>query len=88
MQYILKLSIALAIVYLFYWVLLRRLTFYNWNRWYLLVYSMVVFFYSFVDVFELLQQHGLQNAAVISYIPALPAVNQVMAHLKQASTGG
>ncbi len=79
MQYILKLSIALAIVYLFYWVLLRRLTFYNWNRWYLLVYSMVVFFIPFVDVFELLQQHGLQNAAVISYIPALPAVNQVMA---------
>jgi len=79
MQYIVKLSIALTVVYLFYWLLLRRLTFYNWNRWYLLVYSMVVFFIPFVDVFDLLQQHGLQNAAVISYIPALPAVNQVMA---------
>lgn len=79
MQYVLKLSIALAVVYLFYWLLLRRLTFYNWNRWYLLVYSMVVFFIPLIDVFDLLQQHGLQNAAVISYIPALPVVNQVMA---------
>ncbi|AXY76157.1 hypothetical protein D3H65_20140 [Paraflavitalea soli] len=79
MQYILKLSIALGVVYLFYWLLLRRLTFYNWNRWYLLVYSMVVFFIPLIDVFDLLQQHGLQHAAVISYIPALPVVNQVMA---------
>ncbi len=71
MQYILKLSIAFTVVYLFYWLLLRRLTFYNWNRWYLLVYSLLCFFIPLVNVFDLLQQHGMQDVAVISYIPAI-----------------
>ncbi|WP_315818197.1 M56 family metallopeptidase [Paraflavitalea speifideaquila] len=79
MQYLLKLSIALTVVYLFYWLLLRRLTFYNWNRWYLLVYSLFAFLIPLINVFDLLQQHGLQNAAVISYIPALTPVGTVVA---------
>lgn len=79
MQYILKLSIALAVVYLFYWLLLRRLTFYNWNRWYLLGYSLCCFFIPLINVFELLQQHGLQDAAVVSYIPAITVVDEVVA---------
>jgi hypothetical protein len=71
MLYFLKLSISLSVVYLFYQVLLRRLTFYNWNRWYLLVYSAICFFIPLVDVFGLLQKQGLQNAAVINYVPAI-----------------
>lgn len=76
MQYIIKLSIALPVVYLFYWLLLRRLTFYNWNRWYLLGYSMLCFFIPLINVFDWLQEHGLENAAVINYIPALPVMEK------------
>ena len=75
MQYLLKLSLALTVVYLFYWLLLRRLTFYNWNRWYLLAYSMLCLFIPLIDVVDLLQQRGWQDAAVVSYIPAITAAN-------------
>lgn len=34
--YLIKLSVCLGSVYLFYHILLRRLTFYNWNRFFLL----------------------------------------------------
>lgn len=74
MQYILKLSIALAVVYLFYWVFLRRLTFYNWNRWYLLLYPSVCFLIPFVNIGSLLQRHGLQDAAMVNYIPVIVTV--------------
>lgn len=79
MQYLLKLSIALPVVYLFYWLLLRRLTFYNWNRWYLLAYSMLCFFIPLIDVVGLLQQRGWEDAAVVSYIPAITAASDVEA---------
>jgi hypothetical protein len=45
--YILKLSISLAVVYLFYHFVLRKLTFYTWNRWYLFGYSLLSFFIAF-----------------------------------------
>lgn len=70
-QYILKLTLALAVVYLFYWVFLRRLTFYNWNRWYLLLYPSVCFLIPFVNVGSLLQRHGLQDTAMVNYIPVI-----------------
>jgi hypothetical protein len=44
--YILKLSISLSIVYLFYHLVLRRLTFYNSNRWYLIGYTLLSFPYT------------------------------------------
>jgi hypothetical protein len=79
MQYLLKLSIALTVVYLFYLLLLRRLTFYNWNRWYLLAYSMLCLFIPLIDVVGLLQQRGWQDAAIVSYIPVITAANGVEA---------
>ncbi|WP_205510855.1 M56 family metallopeptidase [Longitalea arenae] len=72
LQYIIKLSISLTIVYLFYQLFLRRLTFYNWNRWYLLIYSMVCFVIPFINVFTIIiQQPALRESAFISYIPAI-----------------
>lgn len=61
----------MSVIYLFYWVLLRMLTFYNWNRWYLLGYTALCFVIPFVDVFAWLQYQGLQNVAVVNYIPAI-----------------
>lgn len=36
--YLLKLSLCLSIGYLFYFVLLRHMTYYNWNRYFLLLF--------------------------------------------------
>ena len=48
-QYLLKFSISMALVYSFYQLFLRRLTFYNCNRWYLLGYVVLSFFIPFID---------------------------------------
>ena len=68
-QYLLKLSISLGLVYSFYILFLRRLTFYNWNRWYLLGYSLLCFIISFTDIASLL--HDWKDEKMIRIIPAI-----------------
>ncbi|ANH82136.1 hypothetical protein A8C56_15195 [Niabella ginsenosidivorans] len=70
-DYILKLSICLAVVYLFYQLLLRRLTFYNWNRWYLLGYSALSFVIPLIDIMPELQKKQLDQSMLVQLIPAL-----------------
>lgn len=70
-QYLIKLSISLAIVWLFYQLVLRRLTFYNWNRWFLLGYSLVAFFISFIDISPVLEEAQLTNHSLVQFIPAI-----------------
>ncbi len=67
--YLVKLSIGLAAVYLFYQLVLRRLTFYRYNRWYLLAYPLVCFIIPFIDVAPLLQQSP--KATVLQWVPVL-----------------
>ena len=72
LQYLFKLTISLSIVYLFYQLFLRRLTFYNWNRWYLLIYSLVCFVIPFINVFTIIvEQPALRESAFVNYIPAI-----------------
>jgi beta-lactamase regulating signal transducer with metallopeptidase domain len=61
----------LAVVYLFYQLVLRRLTFYNWNRWYLLVYSLLSFFIPFINISPVLEENNLANHEVLQLIPSL-----------------
>jgi len=68
-DYLLKLSISLAVVYGFYFLVLRRLTFYNWNRWYLLLYAAICFYIPFIDIAYLLG--FTENNPVLETIPAL-----------------
>ncbi|MET0300179.1 MAG: TonB-dependent receptor plug domain-containing protein [Flavitalea sp.] len=70
-QYLIKLSVSLSLVYLFYRFVLRPLTFYNWNRWFLLCYSAISFVIPFVDITPWLSRAELQNARVINYIPLI-----------------
>ncbi len=67
--YLLKVSIALAVVYLFYQLVLRRLTFYNWNRWYLLGYSLLCFAIPFMNITDFLFRHELQEAQLVQLVP-------------------
>ncbi|GAA4329414.1 hypothetical protein GCM10023149_34100 [Mucilaginibacter gynuensis] len=68
--YILKLSLCLSAIYLFYYLVLRRLTFYNWNRWYLAGYSLLSFAIPFINVSPMVQKVALKEEA-INYIPAI-----------------
>jgi TonB-dependent SusC/RagA subfamily outer membrane receptor len=69
--YLIKLSISLAVVYVFYQLLLRRLTFYNWNRWYLLAYSVVAFFIPFVNIYPVLEKNNWSSHEMIEMIPVV-----------------
>jgi bla regulator protein blaR1 len=69
--YILKLSISLSIVYLFYHLLLRRLTFYNSNRWYLIGYSLLSFLIPFINISPVLENNKFSQSGIVQLIPAV-----------------
>ncbi|WP_114790859.1 TonB-dependent receptor plug domain-containing protein [Niabella yanshanensis] len=69
--YILKLNICLAVVYLFYQLFLRGLTFYNWNRWYLLGYTALSFVIPLIDIMPSLEKRALQQNLMVQWIPAI-----------------
>ncbi|HEX2684400.1 MAG TPA: M56 family metallopeptidase, partial [Ferruginibacter sp.] len=80
--YMLKLSVSLAAVYLFYRLFLHRLTFYNHNRWYLVGYTIFAFFIPFLDISPVLEkQHWTQNS-VVQWVPTIDstATHQAVAH--------
>jgi beta-lactamase regulating signal transducer with metallopeptidase domain len=81
-QYLVKLSICLAVVWLFYQFILRRLTFYNSNRWYLLGYTLLSFFIPFIDITSLL---GNNNGSEKNIIQLIPSVHQYTIALEEAS---
>ncbi|MFT3749527.1 MAG: TonB-dependent receptor plug domain-containing protein [Agriterribacter sp.] len=70
-EYIIKLNICLAVVYLFYQLFLRRLTFYNWNRWYLAGYTVLSFIIPLVNIMPSLQKQKLEGSVVLQWIPAI-----------------
>src|SRR5580765_7265342 len=69
--YILKLSISLGVVYLFYHFVLRRLTFYSWNRWYMLGYSFLSFFIAFFNITPLFQSGLLNYNRAVRLVPSI-----------------
>jgi hypothetical protein len=82
LQYILKLSIGITVVYLFYLLLLRRLTFYTLNRWFLLAYSMICFIIPFIDVnvFNWFNRPALRQSILVQYIPVIEMTGNETAH--------
>jgi len=81
-QYLVKLSISLAIVWLFYQFILRRLTFYNSNRLYLLAYTLLSFFIPFINISTILGNNSGTNNGLIQFIPS---VHQYTIALEEAS---
>jgi TonB-dependent SusC/RagA subfamily outer membrane receptor len=72
-QFLLKISVSLAMVYLFYRLVLRPLTFYSWNRWYLLAYSAISFVIPFVDINPFLSDTAIVNSEMVALIPTIDA---------------
>jgi len=75
-QYILKLSLSLSLVYLFYEFVLRRLTFYNWNRFYLIIYTILSFFIPLINIAPVLERNEMLNSKVVSFIPSINNVHE------------
>jgi len=69
--YLLKCSVSLAIVWCFYRLFLRKLTFYKWNRWYLLGYSILSFFIPFINILSLFGDDHADEPVAFQYIPSL-----------------
>jgi TonB-dependent SusC/RagA subfamily outer membrane receptor len=72
--YLLKLSISLSIVWIFYQLFLRRLTFYRMNRWYLLGYSLLSIFIPLINIGPILWDGSSGEPVVIQYIPTIGSV--------------
>jgi len=76
--YFIKLSVCLAIVYLFYQLVLRKLTFYNSNRWYLAGYTFLSFFIPLINITPLLEKNSFSNNKIVQFIPTMDESGLVM----------
>jgi len=69
--YIFKLSVAFAAIYLFYQLILRRLTFYNWNRWYLIIYTAIAFLIPFINITPVLEKNDWSDSHIVNWVPSI-----------------
>ena len=70
-QYLIKFSISVGLLYLFYYVVLLPLTFYQWNRFYLVCYSLLSFVIPFINITEWLAVKNIDNSYLVNSIPAV-----------------
>ncbi|HWB92885.1 MAG TPA: M56 family metallopeptidase, partial [Puia sp.] len=69
--YFIKLSCSLGITWLFYRLVLRSLTFYTMNRWYLLGYSLLSLFIPFINIGPINKEDPTLQPLIIQYIPVI-----------------
>ncbi len=88
--YLVKLSVCLAVVWLFYQLVLRKLTFYNWNRIYLLACPILSFVIAFIDIEPALQQTNLATAAWVEWLPPVKIAGLVVSTqpIESSATAG
>lgn len=72
LQYLVKFSLSLALLYIFYRAVLRPLTFYQWNRFYLLSYSLLSFLIPFINITPWVKERGIDDSKLVKVIPAWP----------------
>src|SRR3954466_1184136 len=70
-EYFIKFSCAVAVVYLFYRIVLRPLTFYQWNRMYLLCFSLLCFVLPFININAWITGKSMEPIRVVQKIPAV-----------------
>ncbi len=69
--YFFKVAVSLSLVFLFYQLVLRKLTFYNWNRWYLGTYSLLSFIVPLLDVTPVLEQNKWAGHSMVEWVPVI-----------------
>lgn len=78
----LKMSLCFAAGYLFYHLLLRRITHYSWNRWYLLLCSVLSFVIPAININLFVAPQQLSN---VFFIHALPAIDALTPSVNKAA---
>lgn len=76
-QYLLKLTVSAAVIYAFYYLVLRRLTFYNLNRWYLSGYTLLCFVIPFINITQIASKAD-EKIPALNYIPVVQNINNYM----------
>ncbi|MBV9963303.1 MAG: hypothetical protein JO072_13750, partial [Parafilimonas sp.] len=71
LEYMLKLSACYAAAYIFYWLVLSRLTNYKSNRFYLLITSLFAFIIPLLRLDLFFTPQTINNSAFINNIPAI-----------------
>src|SRR5215467_4492470 len=71
LDYMIKISACYAVAYLFYWLVLRRLTNYKSNRFYLLFTSLFAFVIPLLRLDLFVSPQTISQSNVINYIPSL-----------------
>lgn len=70
LTYLIKFSLSLSLVYAFYAIFLKRLTFYSWNRLFLLIYPLACIFIPFINIDRWLDHSHSDSSFVLNVIPA------------------
>ncbi len=71
LSYLLKLSVSLGVVFIFYHFVLRRLTHYTCNRWYLVAYTLLSFLFPLINSAPALESNNLSRHAIVNWAPAI-----------------
>ena len=70
-EYMIKISASYAVIYLFYWLILRRLTSYKSNRIYLMITALLAFIIPLLRLDFFVSAQTISESKVINYIPSL-----------------
>src|SRR4028119_2330540 len=70
-EYISKASFCLGVVFLFYTLLLKRITYYVWNRYFLLTFSILSFIVPFINVNVIVQAQQPNAISLIDQVPSI-----------------
>ncbi|HVX28780.1 MAG TPA: M56 family metallopeptidase [Parafilimonas sp.] len=71
LEYMLKISAVYAAAYIFYWLVLSRLTNYKSNRFYLLFTALFAFVIPMLRIDLFINQQTISNSSFINHIPAI-----------------
>lgn len=76
-DYLLKVSLGLILVFLFYKLILSRHTFYTWNRWCLLIYSSLAFVIPLMDITPAIKEGSTIPSSIVEAVPTLPKIEDL-----------
>jgi hypothetical protein len=85
--FLFKLSVSLTVVWGFYRVVLRRLTFYGLNRCYLLGYTLLSFYIPLINIGPILPAGPAGEPIVLQFIPAIGGAGAGAIALVSGSAG-
>ncbi len=86
--FLLKLSVSLGLVWAFYQVVLRRMTFYGLNRWYLLGYTLISFFIPLINIGPMMADRPAGEPVLLQFIPAIGGLAGRVAPVPAIAGGG